>query len=160
MVQIGDREWTLEALHCACLMARNTAANIALVQMIPVQHPGWLGTEWGYLHFTSQQQAGFADYQTTIEDYGVKFTPLVFQYVTLTEAIAQAAEHVNARIAFAKIPETVIPFWTKFQRWSLNRQLARQKCQWVQHPVYDMETSTAAIEAVSEINGFVVPVNH
>jgi len=152
MVQISDHEWTFEALHCACLLARNTSASIALVKLIPVPHPGWLGTEWSYMNFTHQEQADFADYQATIEDYGVELTPLVFQYVTLTEAIAQAAEHVNARLVLAKIPKSVIPFWTRFQRWSLNRQLNCQNRQWIQHPVYDTETLEVVIDAASEIN--------
>jgi hypothetical protein len=104
--------------------------------MIPVQHPGWLGTEWGYLNVTEQEQADFADYQATIEDYGVEFTALLFQYDSLAEAIAQAAEYVNAQIVFATIPESAIPFWTRFQRWSLSRQLTCQNRQWIPHPVY------------------------
>ena len=153
MVQISDREWTLEALHRACLLARITSANIALVQMIPVQHPRWLGTDMGYMNFTDQDRVEFTDYQATIEDYGVEFTPLLFQYATLAEAIAQAAEHVNAQAVFARIPESIIPFWTKFQVWWLNRQLERQQCKLIQNPVYDTEALEVVIEAVSEING-------
>ncbi len=152
MVQISNREWTLEALHCACLLARKASARIALVEMIPVQHASWLGTELGYMHFTHQEQADFADYQATIEDYGVRFTPVVLQYVTLTEAITQAAEHVKAQIVFARIPESRIPLWTKFQRWMLSRQLARQKRQWIQHPAYFPDDSRAIPDAVAEIH--------
>ena len=56
MVQIADRAWTLDALHCACQMARRSAAVIALVSMIPVQHTGWLGTEWGIMNFSHTGQ--------------------------------------------------------------------------------------------------------
>ncbi len=153
MVQISDCEWTLEALHCAGLLARNTSARVVLVKMIPVQHVNWLGTEWGYANLTDQDRAELADYQATIEDYGVEFAPLLFQYVTLAEAIAQAAEFVNAQIVFAKIPESVIPFWTRFQRWSLNQHFAHQNRQWIQHPVHDTEALETAVEAVSEISG-------
>jgi hypothetical protein len=153
MVQISDREWTLEALHCACRLARNTSARIALVKLIPVQHPSWLGTEWGYMNFTHQAQADFADYQATIEDYGVEFTPVLFQYVTLADGIAQAAQYVDAETVFAKIPASLIPLSTRLQRWVLNREFARQKRKWIQHPVYESEPSVAITEAVSEING-------
>ena len=118
--------------------------------MLPVQHTSWLGTEWGYLDFTHQEQVDFADYQATIEDYGVEFTPLVMQYVTLPEAIAQAAEHVNAQLVIAQIPESVIPLWTKFEQWMLNRQLARQQRQWIQHPVYDPYASKPVPEVVAQ----------
>ena len=94
----------------------------------------------------------FADYQATIEDYGVEFTAVLFQFVDLPDAIAQAAEHMNAQIVFAKIPESVIPFWTRFQRWSLNRQIACQKRQWIQYPVYGPEASTTVIEAASALS--------
>jgi len=151
MVQISNREWTLEALHCACRQARNTSARIALVKLIPVQHTSWLGTEWGYMNFTHQEQADFADYQATIEDYGLEFTPMPFQYVTLPEAIAEVAESIDAQLVFAQLPESMIPFWTKFQQWMLNRQLAHQKCQWIQHPVYDSGASRPIPEAVAEI---------
>jgi hypothetical protein len=154
MVQIADPEWTLEALHCACLQARNTSARILLVKMIPVQHLALLGTELGYMNFTYQDQVEFAAYQTTLEDYDVEFTPLVFQYEDLSEAIAQAAEHVNAEIVFAKLPESGIRVWTNFQRWSLNRRLAAQNCQWIQQPVYEVEASTVIKEALSELSGF------
>jgi hypothetical protein len=151
MVQIADREWTLEALHSVCLMARHTSAQIALVKLIPVQHTSWLGTEWGYMNFTPQEQADFTDYQATIEDYGVEFTPVTFQYVTLVEAIAEVAEYVDAKIIFVKIPESRIPLWTRLQWWMLNRKLARQKRQWIQYPVYDPDASRPIREAVAEI---------
>jgi len=150
MVQIADREWTLEALHCACLLARNTSARIALVKMVSVQHTSWLGTEWGYLDFNHQEQAAFADYQATIEDYGVEFTPVVMQYATLPEAIAQAAEHVNAQAVSAQIPESVLPLWTKFEQWMLKRQLARQQRQWIQHPFYNPFASIPVPEVVAQ----------
>ena len=152
VVQIADREWTLEALHCACLLARNTSAQIALIKMIPVPHAGWLGTEWGYMKFTDQDEADFTDYQATLEDYGVEFAPLLFQYITLAEAMADVAVYVNAQIVFAKIPESIIPFWTTVQRWLLGRQFAQQNRQWVQYPVYEVGASQPIPEAMAEIH--------
>ena len=152
MVQILDREWTQEALHCACRLARNTSATIVLVKMIPVQHPGWLGTDLGYQNFTAQEQAEYADYQTTLEDYGVEFTALLFQYLTLTDAIAQAAEHVNAQIVFARVPDSIIPFWTQFQQWSLKRQLTRQQRRLIKDLVYDLDDPLPAIEAFAGLH--------
>lgn len=151
-VQIADRAWTLEALHCACLLARHTSARIALVKMIPVQHPGWLGTEAGYMNFTPAEQADFSDYQATIEDYGVAFSALTLQYVTLAEALIQAAEYVNAQVVFARIPEYGIPLWTRFQCWALQRAFARQGRQWIQHPVYETSAGSVFIEDAAEMN--------
>jgi len=132
MVQISERAWTLAALHTACLMARKMSAAVAPVKMIPVQHPAMLATEWGYMNFSGQDRADFADYQAMIEDYGIECTPLLFQYASLAEAIAQAAEYAGAQVVFARIPESRIPFWTKLQTRLLKRQFARQQCQWIQ----------------------------
>jgi hypothetical protein len=152
MVHLSDREWTLEALHCASLLARNTSATLALVKLVPVEHLGWLGTEFGYMNFTHQEQTEFADFQATVEDYGIEFTPVLFQYMTLVEGIAQAAGYVDAQKVFAHVPASIIPFWTRFQRWQLKRQLARQNRQWIEYPVYDAGPSGPIRQAVAEIN--------
>jgi hypothetical protein len=56
MLQIADRTWTLEALHCVCAIARKMSAKIPLVKMIPVQHIRWLGTELGNMNFSEEDQ--------------------------------------------------------------------------------------------------------
>jgi hypothetical protein len=126
MVQIADREWTLGALQRACALARAMPAQICLVHMVPVQAPGWLGTDLGYLDFDTDDAEDLATYIDMIETADVACTPLVFQYVTLADAIAQAAEHVDAQIVFAKIPQSIVPFWTSLQWRLLDRQLVRQ----------------------------------
>ncbi|KAB2867571.1 MAG: hypothetical protein F9K46_00020 [Anaerolineae bacterium] len=152
MVQISDYEWTLDALHCACLLARNTGTPIVLVEMIPVQHPTLLGTDFGYMNFSHQDEASLRDYQATIEDYGLEFTTLLFQYMDLPSGIAQAAEHVHAQIVFAHIPDSIIPLWSKFQRWLLNRQLTHQHRQWIEHPLYDANAAVTIANPVVEIS--------
>jgi hypothetical protein len=126
-------------------MARQLSAEIALVKLIPVQHTSWLGTEWGYMNFTLQAQVEFDDYQATVEDYGIEFTPVLF------EGIAQVADYVDAQTVFAQLPASRIPLWTRFQRWTLGRHLARQKRQWIQHPVYDSDASGTIPEAAAEL---------
>lgn len=139
MVQIANREWTLEALHAACLRARNTSAKIALVQMIPVQHATWLGTGWGYLNVTAEEKDAFEDYQATIEDYGLECAPTLFQYATWVEGTLQVAEHLNAQIVFAPKPHSIVPLWSHFQMWMMQRQFAQQGREWIPDPVYNLE---------------------
>jgi hypothetical protein len=136
MVQIADREWTLEALHAACLLARNTSAKIALVQMIPVQHPNWLGTDWGYLNVTAEEKDAFEDYQATIEDYGLECVPTLFQYATWAEGTLQAAEHVDAQTVFAPKPHSLLPIWTRFQVWMMQHRFTQQGRKWIASPLY------------------------
>src|SRR5262249_23712425 len=125
LVQIADRDWTLEALHCACRIARNTSGRVVLVKMISIAY--WPGIRQRHGTFTPQDQIEFADYQATIEDYGVEFLPMPFHYTSLVRATAQVADYVGARIVFARIPQSVFPFWTTLQGWLLKRQLARQQ---------------------------------
>jgi hypothetical protein len=123
MVQIADHQWTLDALYRACLLARDMNAEVALMKMVPVQHLGWLGTEFGNMNFTAKERSELHDYEATAEDYGVPCSTHVFQYATLPEAISQAADYVKAHIVFATLPQSIIPFWQHFQLWGLRNRL-------------------------------------
>ena len=125
MVQMTDYRQTLATLHFACAMALNVKARITLVKMLPAQYAGWLGTEWGSWSFTDQDHAEMKDYQATAEDYGVEVSGEIFQYLTLMEAISDAADYVDAQFVFATLPGSVIPFWRKFQVWALRKRLAQ-----------------------------------
>ncbi|MEP7289283.1 MAG: hypothetical protein ABI947_26320 [Chloroflexota bacterium] len=141
MVQMSERAWTLKAIHLACTLARGTNTGVALVKMLPVQHLGWLGTEFGYQNFTQQDHLELRDYLATAEDYAVEVSTHVFQYATLYDAIADAANYVKASIVFANIPDSRIPYWHKFQIWSLRQRLIshQQKLYMLDTPI---ETST------------------
>src|SRR5262245_49339568 len=104
MVQVADLNWTMAALHLACALARSTEAAITLVKMVPVQHISWLGTEFGYQNLTMREHDELAAYQTTAEDYGVLLNKELFQYMTLPDAIADAAEYCGAQVVFATLP--------------------------------------------------------
>jgi hypothetical protein len=126
MVQVADRNWTLSALHLACALARSMDAEIALVKMVPVQHISWLGTEFGYQNLTVGDHDELIAYQATAEDYGVPLHTEMFQYMTLPDAIADAAEYFGAQVVFATLPKSALPYWRRFQLWNLRRRLARQ----------------------------------
>ncbi|MEO8393524.1 MAG: hypothetical protein ABI700_11090 [Chloroflexota bacterium] len=143
MVQIADRTWTLEALHCAGRMAREQSAKIALVKMIPVQHLGWLGTDFGYLNLSEKDEQEIADYAATLEDYGVEYDLYPFQYATLTDALVQVAEHIHAQIVFATLPDSRIPFWQRFQLHDLHRHFARDGRSLIDRPLYAPALSPA-----------------
>ena len=136
MVQIADRAWTLEALHCACVMARARSAQIALVEMTPVMQPSYLGTELAYLALSESDRMNSLEYQATLEDYGVEFSLYRITYLSLVDAIVEAADYVNAEVVFATIPWSIIPFWQTFQRRQLRRRLARNRREWIEAPTY------------------------
>ena len=150
MVQIADRAWTLEALHCAGVMAREKSAKIALVKMIPVQHVGWLGTDFGNLNLSEQEQHDIADYQTTLEDYGVEAKLCLFQYATLADALVQAAEYVEAQVVFATLPASIIPFWHSYQLHDMRRHFAHDGREFVEQPIYPRTSSHILETAIAE----------
>ena len=148
MVLIADRTWTQEALHRACILARQRSASILLVKMIPVQHLSWLGTEFGYLSLSEKDYSEIADYQSTIEDYGVPSCVQLFQYATLADALVQCADHVNAQMVFATLSTSKIPFWRKYQLRTLRRRLARHQREFIEQPV-DVPASVPASEELA-----------
>ncbi len=126
MVQAADREWTLAALHFACALARNTGAEITMIKMAPVQHLGWLGTEFGCNSIGEQDHVDLHEFKETAEDYGVAISVHVFQYATFLEAVADAAAFVDASVVFAKIPASRLGLWHRAQEWYLRHLLANQ----------------------------------
>ena len=127
MVQIMmDRSKTLEALHFAGALAHGRQSKVALVKMVPVQHFGWLGTELGYAEVTDSDLEALSEYRTAAERYGVEVETHVFQYVTLPDALVDAAGYVDARVVFAELSPSVIPLQYRFHRWLLRRRLAQQ----------------------------------
>jgi hypothetical protein len=95
--------------------------------MIPVTHVGWLGTEFGTQNFTESDRRVMQECSATAEDYGIPFSIGVYQYVTLSEAIVDAAEHFNAQIVIASLPQYKLPFWQRFLTWQMRRQFAKQR---------------------------------
>jgi hypothetical protein len=110
------------------------------MKMIPVQHLLWLGTGLGNSSFTFEDQRELVDYEDVIEEYGVEFSINFFQYEPLPDAIVQAAEYVHSQIVFAKLPTSILPFWSNYQlRW-LRRCLSRQHCELCDQPTDNIDS--------------------
>jgi hypothetical protein len=129
MVQVTNKEWTMEALHLACALARNSDTVITLVRFMEVGHPSYLGTNMGNRAPTPAEYQELRDYQATAEDYGVNLEMRSIQCLSPLDVIAQAAEELEATVVFARVPESAIPYWRKFQIWNLERTLKGQQCQ-------------------------------
>lgn len=127
MVQIGDHQWNSQILDYACSLARRNNGKLALVKMIPVQHTGWLGTEWGSLNLTDEDRAELNECAATAEDYGVEYSIHYFQYMTYSDALLEAAEHVNANVVFATLPKYLLPWWKRYRVTNLHHQFAQQQ---------------------------------
>jgi hypothetical protein len=109
LVQLSARPWTMQALHLACALARNAEAEVVLLRLMQVRHPGYLGTEFGYASPTRQEQADLADYSATAEDYGISLALRQMQCVTALNAVADAAEQTGSEIVFAHVPPAASP---------------------------------------------------
>jgi hypothetical protein len=127
MVQVANTQWNCEALHCACILARRNVAKLALVKMIPVQHTSWLGTEWGGLNLSLQDSIELEECKATAQDYGVKYSTHLFQYLNLSDALVEAADYVKADVVFATLPKHLLPWWKRMRMDYLHCQLARQQ---------------------------------
>ena len=127
MVQVANHEWNKQALYYAYTLARRGVCKIALVKMIPVQHIAWLGTELGNLNLTNADRIELEDCAATVEDYGVEYSTLVFQYATLYDALLDAAEYVQANVVFATLPDGRLPWWDRLRRENLRHYFAKQQ---------------------------------
>ena len=123
MVATGERQWTLEAMHLACALARNTGKDLVLVQMVSVSQPSYLGANFAHWNDTAEDQAHMRDYVHTAEDYGVNLSVTVFEYIDYVPGLVQAAEHVDAEFVFATLPKSAIPYLRRLRLWNLRREL-------------------------------------
>ncbi|MBL8164451.1 MAG: hypothetical protein JNJ61_20855 [Anaerolineae bacterium] len=124
LVQISEPSWTMQALHLACALARNNAAQIILLRLMPVRHPSYLGSAFGNSPPTEQERHDMAEYAATAEDYGVELSIQPMQCATVLGALVDAADQLNVDAVFAHIHKSWIPYWHQFQTWDLRRQLS------------------------------------
>jgi hypothetical protein len=129
LVQIADQQWTMQAMHLACALARNTKGSVVLLRMMRVRAPYLLGSQLGIASPTDPEMAAITEYSMVAEDYGVKIVLQPMQYESFNIALVQAAEHFNATAIFASLPENPILVWKRLQLWNMRRQLNARKCQ-------------------------------
>ena len=141
MIVLGERAWTMQALHLACAMARRQDVTIVLVKMVPVMHPLLLGTEAGRLALSRQDELDIQDFAATAEDYGVDFAVEICQFANFIHAVVDAAEQLEITAVFADVPATHFHPWTQLQRWWLRLQLT-----WHNHPLYTLEQTGGKLE--------------
>jgi hypothetical protein len=148
MIQVANKSWTMEALHLACAMTRNneTETTITLVRFIAVGHPSYLGTSMGNIAPSPQEYRDLQDYLETAEDYGVEFEVRSIHCLVPMDVMAQAAEELEANVVFARVPESVFPYWRKFQLWNLERSLKSQGCE-----LYTLDKPANATEWVPSV---------
>jgi hypothetical protein len=128
LVQIAEPRWTMQAVHLASAMSRNTGSQLVFLQLIRVAHIGLLGADLCGQSPTLEQETALSEFVSVAEDYGVEVGLLSMQYDTLHGALAQAAEYAEATALFACLPDKSWGLYGKYQRWSLRQELNRLHC--------------------------------
>lgn len=124
MVVIGEHEWTLDAVHQACALARRDGNQLVLLKMVPVKHHLLLGTDPGSF-VNKDEQSRVMEYLSLVDSYAVSCSICIFQYVAYSNALLSAAEQLDIRTIFASFPQEWLSAWRRFKISWLKRRLVR-----------------------------------
>lgn len=123
LVVLSDRQWTEQAIHLACALARNLETGVTLVKMSPVIHAQHLGTNHHRPGMEDPQLAPMFEYVKTSEDYGVAIDVTYLHYAGYVSGLVSAAEQLGAIAVFAPAAEHSLALWARFQNWRLRHGL-------------------------------------
>jgi len=152
MVVVGERQWTLQAIHLACAVARSTGSDeVVLLNMVPVRHTWLLGTDLGLVDFSIEDQLDLVEYSQIPAIYGVGVSTCVFQYDAYVTALLDAAEQLNTPIVFALPPRRLVPLWHEIEvRWLKRALSKRHRSLYTLEQPDDMVPWTPLITVASE----------
>lgn len=134
MVQMADTKWTKAAVEVACQKALIIGAELALVEMIACECLNWQGIEPDEYVFSESELDDIELYKSIAKVYGVPVSVHVFKYDSLADAIARAADELNADAVFVTLPSTLIPFLRERQILHLSHLLEEHH-----HHLYSIE---------------------
>jgi hypothetical protein len=129
LVHISDHQWTTQAMHLACAMARNTHSRLVLLHLMAVRSPYLLGSEFAVEPPSRRELEKIAEYDIIADNYGVEAILHPMQYESFGDALVQAVEHTDASAIFAHMPEGLFPVWRRLRLWNLRRRLVGLGCQ-------------------------------
>lgn len=137
LVVAGEPGWTMQALHLAAAMARETGGAIILVEMVAVSRIQSLGAEPGETLLPLARMEALRQYADTVDSYGIPLTVTTFQYTDPIGGLLSACEQANAAAVFAPAPGGALSFVATARRWYLRRALRR--------PLYTLDDGQAAV---------------
>lgn len=135
MVQIGERQWTLEMLRSACAWASERGGCVVLTQMVHLQHIIDLGRVDGYATLDDRQLNDLQHFADVVADSGVECRVQIYQYCDAFSAIVEAALQAGAQVVFARMPHSLIPFWSECRFEVLRRHLEQHGVEVYDRPV-------------------------
>ena len=125
LVITGDTAWTRRAVHLAAAMARDVAAEVRLIRLLPVARLEDLGAG------LREEMLPYGEYETlagwvdTVKAYGVPVGVELFEYTDYTGAVISAADQLSPVATFAPAPWGRPAFVGRLRLWWLRRRLGR-----------------------------------
>ena len=125
LVVTGDHDWTLQAVHLAAAMARETGAAVRLVEMVAVNRVDLLGDGLEESPLSYTRLEALREYAAAIDGYGIPVAVTTFAYADYVGGLLSAAEQNGARVVFAPAPGGSPAFLAAWRGWYLRRALRR-----------------------------------
>ena len=125
MVVTGEHAWTLQALHLAAAMARETGASLLLVERVRVSHLEYLGAGLREALLPYERLVALSEYSAAICDYGIEVAVAPYEYTDYIGGLLSAAEQVAPLAVFAPAPGGRLPLLAAARLWYLRRALRR-----------------------------------
>lgn len=141
IVQLTDRQWSIQTLHLASALARNTGSYVTLLHLMLAHNPGLLGSDLAITAPSLEEQSQFSEYSEICEDYGVDCILQPMQYVSLFGALQDAAMILKANAFFVKKPDSRFTVWNQLWTWRLHQVMHSTGCQ-----CYLVDTNTRMID--------------
>ena len=125
MVVTGEHAWTLQALHLAAAMARETGASLLLVEPVRVSHLEYLGAGLRETLLPYERLVALSEYSAAIRDYGIEVAVAPYEYTDYAGGLVSAVEQIAPLAVFAPAPGGRLPLLAAARLWLLRRALGR-----------------------------------
>ena len=125
MVVTGEHAWTLQALHLAAAMARETGASLLLVEPVRVSHLEYLGAGLREALLPYDRLTALHEYAAAIRDYGIEVTIAPYECTDYIGGLLSAVDQVAPLAVFAPAPGGRLPLLAEARLWYLRRALRR-----------------------------------
>ena len=156
MIVPGTRQWTQQALHLACAMARDAGAVVVMVKMVGVNHPLRLDDLVGTKD-TAQDRCLWEDCAATADIYGVPYQVQVFTYSDYVPGLVSAAEQMGAAAVFVSPAHSSFRLWNQIRQWRL-RYALKQTLYTLETPVDQPSFTLPAGEYADLSDGPAMPL--
>ncbi len=123
IVQLENGAWTTRAMHLACSIAHQTGSEIVLLQLVEVTNIGTLGAGFDDIPGSAESYSLARECEQIAAQYHVPVALERMEYATRFDALAQAAEALEASALFAPMAQSRFSAVNRLNLWNLTRKL-------------------------------------